>query len=68
MLGINPGPLTLNKNPMYSDEFAIEFYLDYFNNYITLAKIAEHRGMNIFDALDLVSRGRKLNNCAELIN
>jgi len=42
--------------------YAIDFYLDYFNNYLTVAKIAEHHGISEQSANDLINRGRKLYN------
>lgn len=37
----------------------IDFYLDWVNNYITLAKIAEHYNISENDALLLISMGKK---------
>jgi len=35
-----------------------EFYLDWFNNYLTVEKIAEHHGLDVDDAKALISMGR----------
>ncbi len=39
---------------------AIEFYLDYINNYLTVAKIAEHYNYSLKSAIGLIVRGKEL--------
>lgn len=36
------------------------FYLDWVNNYLTVAKIAEHNGITEPHALELINMGRKV--------
>lgn len=45
-----------------TQQHIVDFYLDYFNNYLTIAKIAEHRGISIELATSLINEGRLLNN------
>ena len=40
----------------------IEFFIDYFNNYITVQTIADHHGISEDLAHYLINLGRKLNN------
>lgn len=47
---------------MTQEQEAINFYLDWFNNYLTVAKIAEHYGYSEKTALGLIERGRELHN------
>ena len=35
-----------------------DFYLDWFNNYLTVEKIAEHHGIGVDDAEALIKMGR----------
>lgn len=44
---------------LYSDTLA-QMYLDYFNNYITLAKFAEINDLTKEEGLMLISLGRKI--------
>jgi hypothetical protein len=39
-----------------------EFYLDWFNNYLTVEKIAEHHGLDVDDAKALISMGRYMHH------
>jgi len=39
-------------------EFAHAFYLDWVNNYLTVEKIAEHHGISVDLAKELISLGR----------
>lgn len=39
-----------------------EFYLDWFNNYLTIEKIAEHHGLDVDDAKTLISMGRYMHH------
>ena len=39
-----------------------EFYLDWFNNYLTVEKIAEHHGLDVDDAKALINMGRYLHH------
>lgn len=43
------------------DTAAQTFYLDYVNNYLTVAKIAEHNGINETLASELIEHGRAVN-------
>ncbi len=36
----------------------IDFYMDWFNNYLTVEKIAEHHGIGVDDAEALIKMGR----------
>lgn len=36
-----------------------DLYLDYFNNYLTVEKFAEHNGMEVADAKALLEIGRR---------
>lgn len=38
----------------------IDFYLDFFNNYLTIAKFSESNGLGEGMTLDLLEIGRKL--------
>ena len=38
------------------------FYLDYVNNYLTVARIAEHNGLTEHHAATLIDMGRKIHN------
>jgi len=35
-----------------------DFYLDWFNNYLTVEKMAEHNGITVTDAQILIDLGR----------
>ncbi len=41
-------------------KYAIECYLEYFNNYLTINQFAEHHNMSPGTAYNLINRGRKL--------
>ena len=43
---------------MITNKMLIDDYLDYFNNYLTIAKYAEHRGLTLEQAQDLVLLGK----------
>ena len=43
---------------MITNKVLIEDYLDYFNNYLTIAKYAEHRGLTLEQAQDLILLGK----------
>jgi hypothetical protein len=47
---------------MSNNKSHIEMYLDYVNNYITLAKFAEDYNISEERALYIVNKGRELNN------
>ena len=49
----------MNKRDLMGDQL-IEFYLDWFNNYLTVEKIAEHHGLDVDDAKALISMGRHM--------
>ena len=38
-----------------------ELYLDYFNDYLTVEKFAEHNGLTISQANTLINIGREIN-------
>ena len=48
----------MNKNRY--GQYAIDFYRDYLNNYLTVAQIAEHYGYSISSARGLITRGKAL--------
>ena len=39
-----------------------QMYLDYFNNYITIDKFAEHNQINWFSANSIINKGRLINH------
>jgi hypothetical protein len=43
-------------------QMALDFYLLYVNDYLTISKIAEHHNISTDLALCLVNEGRKINN------
>lgn len=43
-------------------QYAIDFYLEYFNQYLTVAKIAEHYEISVTTAAGLIKRGKELYN------
>ena len=45
-------------------QYAIDCYLDYFNNYLTIAGFAESYGYTFKTAYGLIMRGRELYNSA----
>ncbi len=45
---------------MKANQFVINFYLDYFNNYLSVAKIAANNGISVECAWFLITEGRKL--------
>ena len=47
---------TLN---MTANKYFRAAFLDYFNNYLTIEKYAEHNGISIEDATNLIDAGRK---------
>ena len=51
----------MNKRSFMSVQ-VIDFYLDWFNNYLTVEKIAEHHGLDVDDAKALISMGRYLHH------
>jgi hypothetical protein len=46
---------------MSAREFAHQFYLDYVNNYLTVAKIAEHHVISVELAESLIKHGKAIN-------
>ena len=40
--------------------YLIELYLDYRNNYLTIEKFAEHNGLHVWQAIDLISVAEKV--------
>tara|TARA_R110000764_G_scaffold233143_1_gene325869 strand:- start:499 stop:690 length:192 start_codon:yes stop_codon:yes gene_type:complete len=51
----------MNKRALMSVQ-VIDFYLDWFNNYLTVDKIAEHHGLDVDDAKALISMGRYMHH------
>ena len=51
----------MNKRTLMSVQ-VIDFYLDWFNNYLTVEKIAEHHGLDLDDAKALISMGRYMHH------
>tara|TARA_B110000261_G_scaffold79412_1_gene91368 strand:+ start:1076 stop:1255 length:180 start_codon:yes stop_codon:yes gene_type:complete len=51
----------MNKRTLMSTQ-VIDFYLDWFNNYLTIDKIAEHHGLDVDDAKALINMGRYMHN------
>jgi len=47
----------MNKRALMSVQ-VIDFYLDWFNNYLTVEKLAEHHGLAVDDAKALINMGR----------
>ena len=43
-------------------QYAMDCYLNWFNNYLTIAKFAEHHNMSIELAERLITRGSELYN------
>jgi hypothetical protein len=46
----------MKRHDLMGDQL-IAFYLDWFNNYLTVEKIAEHHGLDLNDAKALISIG-----------
>ena len=44
---------------MTANKYFRTAYLDYFNNYLTIEKYAEHNGISTADAKKLIDAGRK---------
>jgi hypothetical protein len=40
----------------------IEYYLDYVNNYLTIDKFAEHNGLHLNQAIDLIRAAKLIFN------
>ena len=51
----------MNKRALMSVQ-VIDFYLDWFNNYLTVEKLAEHHGLDVDDAKALISMGRYMHH------
>ena len=55
--------ITTNKGIKHLSNIDIEsMYLDYFNNYITVAKFAEHNQISWFSAKSIINKGRLINH------
>ena len=52
----------------YTDKEAEEMYLEWFNNYLTTQKFAEHYNLSISDTENILDRGRKLNKPFAIAN
>ena len=44
---------------MTANKYFINAYLDFFNNYLTIEKYAEHNEISTADAQELIDAGRK---------
>ena len=44
---------------MTANQFFVAAFLDFFNNYLTIEKYAEHNEISIEDATKLIDAGRK---------
>jgi len=52
-----------NKGIQSLDNNQIEtMYLDYFNNYLTIDKFAEHNQISWFSAKSIINKGRLINH------
>jgi hypothetical protein len=51
----------MNKHDRLGDQLQA-FYIDYVNNYLTVACIAEHNGLTENHASTLIQMGRKIHN------
>jgi len=51
----------MNKRALMSVQ-VIDFYLDWFNNYLTVEKLAEHHGLDVDDAQALINMGRYMHH------
>ena len=51
----------MNKRSFMSVQ-VIDFYLDWFNNYLTVEKLAEHHGLDVDDAKALICMGRYMHD------
>ena len=51
----------MNKRTLMSTQ-VIDFYLDWFNNYLTVETIAEHHGLDVDDAKALINMGRYMHH------
>ena len=55
--------LTFNGNIKNLDNSEIEaMCLDYFNNYLTIDKFAEHNELNLQSAKSIITEGKLINN------
>ena len=51
----------MNKRALMGVQ-VIDFYLDWFNNYLTVETIAEHHGLDVDDAKALINMGRYMHH------
>ena len=51
-----------NKIKELSNQQVESMYLDYFNNYLTIDKFAEHNQMSWFSAKSIINRGKLINH------
>ena len=55
--------ITTNKGIKHLSNNDIELmYLDYFNNYLTIDKFAEHNQISWFSAKSIITKGRVINH------
>ena len=55
--------IATNKGIKNLDSNEIEtMYLDYFNNYLTIYKFAEHNQISWFSAKSIINKGRLINH------
>lgn len=48
--------------PEHNVELLENLYLDYFNNFLTVEKFAEHHSMTVEQADEVIELGRAVNN------
>ncbi len=51
-----------NKIKELSNQQVESMYLDYFNNYLTIDKFAEHNQMSWFSAKSIINKGKLINH------
>jgi len=51
-----------NKIKELSNQQVESMYLDYFNNYLTIDKFAEHNQISWFSAKSIINKGKLINH------
>ena len=55
--------IATNKGIKHLSDNDIELmYIDYFNNYLTIDKFAEHKQISYYSAQSIINRGRLINH------
>ena len=49
----------INPDVLLTRESLLEMYFDYFNNYLTMEKFAEHRGLYVYEAAVLIDLAKR---------